>query len=165
MTAPFSLFLEFNLPNATTWFYFSFLLAVALFFKFSRLFSIRNWDVVTLFLLVPGLLVIQGSRPQPAPAPQHPAILVAGLVGQAALPSDPALTLSQLAGFAHGSAPALEARRWLWYGYLWLLAGSGYFFCRCLLDLALVQRPALAPNLNFGGLAWLAGALMVCLVA
>ena len=32
-------------------------LAVALFFKFSRFLSIRNWDVLTLFLLVPGLLV------------------------------------------------------------------------------------------------------------
>ena len=53
-----SIFFEFNLPNATTWFYFSFLLAVALFFKFSRLLSVRNWDVVTVFLLVPGLLLL-----------------------------------------------------------------------------------------------------------
>ncbi len=165
MTAPFSLFLEFNLPNATTWFYFSFLLAVALFFKFARLFSIRNWDVITLFLLVPGLLVVQGSRPLPAPGPQHPAVLVAGLLGQAALPAEPTLTISRVAAFAQQAGPTVESRRWLWYGYLWLLAGTAYFFCRCLLDLALVQRPALAPNLNFGGLAWLAGALMVCLFA
>jgi len=40
-----------------------------------------------------------------------------------------------------------------------------YFFSRCLLDLALVQRPALAPNLQIGGLAWLAGALAICLLA
>jgi hypothetical protein len=36
---------------------------------------------------------------------------------------------------------------------------------RCLLDLTLVQRPALAPNLNFGGLFWLGGAMFVCLIA
>src|SRR5215470_3027299 len=59
MTASISIFFDFNLPNATTWFYFSLLLAVALFFKFTRLLSVRNWDVVTLFLLVPGLLLIQ----------------------------------------------------------------------------------------------------------
>jgi hypothetical protein len=53
-----SVFLQFNLPNAATWFYFSLLLAVGLFFKFSRLLSIRNWDVLTLFLLVPGLLLL-----------------------------------------------------------------------------------------------------------
>jgi hypothetical protein len=45
------------------------------------------------------------------------------------------------------------------------MVGSIYFFCRCLLDLTLVQRPALSPNLQIGGLAWLGGALMICLVA
>jgi hypothetical protein len=86
-----------------------------LFFKFSRLLSVRNWDVVTLYLLVPGLLLL----------------------------------------FEDGAN---------WYGYLWLFCGSGYFILRCLVDLALVRRPALGPNLSQGGLAWLAAALFVCLV-
>jgi hypothetical protein len=111
-----SVFTAFNLPNATTWSYFSALLAVALFFKFSRFLSVRNWDVVALFLLIPGLLLVS----QPG---------------------------------------------WELTGYAWLFGGSVYFLGRCLLDLTLVQRPALAPNLNLGGLAWLAGALFVCLVA
>jgi hypothetical protein len=110
-----SIFLEFNLPNSTTWFYFSLLLAVALFFKFSRFVSIRNLDILTIFLLVPGLLLLRES-----------------------------------------------ARNW--FGYLWLFIGSGVLLLRCLLDLTLVRRPALAPNLNLGGLAWLGGALFVCLV-
>lgn len=110
------IFLDFNLPNATTWFYFSALLAVALFFKFSRFLSVRNWDVVTLFLLVPGLLLLR--------------------------------------------EPGCES-----LNYTWLFAGSAYFLGRCLLDLTLVQRPALAPNLNLGGLACMAGALFICLVA
>src|SRR5215471_2193214 len=74
MTALASIFLDFNLPNATTWFYFSFLLAVALFFKFSRFLSVRNWDVLTLFLLVPGLLMLQESR-------HNSALAVARVVG------------------------------------------------------------------------------------
>src|ERR1700694_1558340 len=57
-----SIFLDFNLPNPTTWFYFSFLLAVALFFKFARVLSMRNWDVATIFLLVPGMLFLQEAR-------------------------------------------------------------------------------------------------------
>src|SRR5438094_8196801 len=57
------IFENFWLPNATTWFYFSLLLAVALFFKFSRLLSVRNWDVVTVFLLVPGMLLIEDAQP------------------------------------------------------------------------------------------------------
>jgi hypothetical protein len=46
-----------------------------------------------------------------------------------------------------------------------MLIGSAFLLTRCLVDLALVRRPALGPNLNFGGLAWLAGALLVCLIA
>src|ERR1700730_624274 len=95
-----SIFFNFKLPTPTTWFYFSLLMAVALFFKFSRLLSVRNWDVLTLFLLVPGLLLILEARTSPS---------------------------QQLS----------------WFGYLWLLGGSGYFLTRCLVDLALVRRPAL----------------------
>jgi hypothetical protein len=117
MMDPHSTFLHFNLPDATTWFYFSLLLTVALFFKFSRLLCIRNWDVLTLPLLVPGLLLLRESDGEN------------------------------------------------WFGYLWLIVGSAYFLFRCFVDLSLVTRPALSPNLNLGGLAWLAGALFVCLMA
>jgi hypothetical protein len=127
MGEPGSIFLEFNLPNATTWSVLSALLVVALFFKFNRLLSVRNWDLLTLFLLVPGLLLLQEEHARAAAA---------------------------------GTPPATRA---LWFGYLWLLAGGAYFFVRCLLDLALVRRPALAPNLNFAGLAWLTGTLFVFL--
>jgi hypothetical protein len=53
-----SIFFNIELPNPTTWFYFSGLLAIALFFKFSRVFSIRNLDVLTLYLFAPGLLLL-----------------------------------------------------------------------------------------------------------
>ena len=112
-----TIFLDFQLPTAATWFYFSGLLAVALFVKFSRVLSVRNWDVLTLFLFAPGFLLLLES---------------------------------------HGD------NRW---GYAWLLITSGYFFLRCLGDLALVRRPALAPNLNLSGLACLAAALSASLVA
>ena len=62
MAMPASSFLEFNLPDPATWFYLSLLLAVALFFKFSRVLSVRNWDILTLFLLVPGLLLRHIAR-------------------------------------------------------------------------------------------------------
>src|SRR5207302_8911527 len=125
-----SVFFDFQLPTAATLFYFSLLLAVALFFKFSRLLSMRNWDVLTIFLLVPGLLLLQESR------------------------SDSA---TQVAGHLAWTAQA--------FGYLWLLCGSAYFLIRCLIDLALVRRPALGPHLNLGGLGWLGLALFVCLAA
>ncbi len=160
-----SLFFEFNLPNATTWFYFSFLLAVALFFKFARLLSVRNWDVVTVFLLVPGLLLLQEARPGSPPPEKHPATVAASILGAAGagILTVPAAGISSVGGLAR--AVELAPTGLLWLGYLWLLCGSAYLLVRCLFDLALVRRPALVPNLNFGGLAWLGGALFVCLVA
>jgi hypothetical protein len=166
MFASASVFLDFNLPNATTWFYFSFLLAMALFFKFSRLLSYRNWDVVLLFLLTPGLLLIHRSRPGQSPPDVDTLVKVASLVGRQA----PDMTqgwVRPVSGMAAlGQDDLLSAPTpWVWIGYLWLLVGSAYLFIRCLFDLALVQRPVLEPNLSFGGLAWLAGALFVCLLA
>src|SRR5687768_16713434 len=50
--------------NPTTWVYLASLLAIALFFKFSRFFSVRNLDLALLILLAPGvLLVAQGRTP------------------------------------------------------------------------------------------------------
>ena len=165
MPSPVSTFLDFNLPNGTTWLIFSFLLAVALFFKFSRLLSVRNLDVVMIFLLAPGLLLVQATRPQPMPAEKDSAGQIAALIGQTAGADTTAALASDVGYFTTQHGPTLANYSWLWWGYLWLLAGSVYFLCRCLLDLVLVQRPALAPNLQIGGLVWLAGALMICLLA
>jgi hypothetical protein len=45
--------------NPTTWFYLSSLLSIALFFKFNRVWSMRNLDLVGLILLAPGLLAVE----------------------------------------------------------------------------------------------------------
>src|SRR5436305_14850805 len=104
MFASASIFLDFNLPNAATWFYFSLLLAVALFFKFSRLLSFRNWDVLTVFLLVPGLLLLQGSRPSAAPPDKHPAVAVASVVGSAGAHATQPSGLTGLSALARAAA-------------------------------------------------------------
>jgi hypothetical protein len=58
---PLSIFLDVKLPTAATWFYSSLVLAAALFVKFSRLLSVRNWDVLTLFLFSPGFLLLESQ--------------------------------------------------------------------------------------------------------
>lgn len=45
--------------NPTTWFYLSSLLSIALFFKFNRVWSIRNLDLAMLILFAPGLLAVE----------------------------------------------------------------------------------------------------------
>jgi hypothetical protein len=181
-----TIFQEFNLPNAATWFYLSLLLAVALFFKFSRLLSLRNWDVLALFLLVPGLLLRQENerkQPQPdadparsdaakqppnaEPRPYQPRAFPSSLSDEG--PPEPVTSEAmekkpKTEAATEGSKDTAGSARLQWFAYLWLLCGSVYFLARCLMDLALERRPALGPNLNFGGLAWLAVALFVCLV-
>jgi hypothetical protein len=137
-----SIFLDFQFPNAATCFYLSLVLAVALFIRFSRLLHIRNWDVLAIFLLVPGLLLRQEAIPAPSD-------------GVAKLP----------ANGTESPLPRSTTSSSVWFGYLALLCAAGYFFARCLLDLALVRRPTLSPNLTGGGLVWLGVALFACLVA
>src|SRR5204862_7969513 len=55
-------FLDFNLPSAATSFYFSLILALALFFQFARPLCMRNLDLLTLFLLAPGFLILQEAH-------------------------------------------------------------------------------------------------------
>ncbi len=136
-----SIFLSFNLPNAATWFYFSLILAIALFFQFTRILSVRNLDLLTLFALVPGFLFLQEAH----------ALFALG---------DP-----HSAEGSDSHRYYLLGQRGLILAYAWLLAGSAYWFVRSIVDLALVRRPALSPNLSAPGLAFLGLALLICLGA
>ncbi|MBY0232238.1 MAG: hypothetical protein K2W96_23410 [Gemmataceae bacterium] len=134
-----SIFTDLNLPNPATWLYFSGLLSVALFFKFGRLVSLRNLDLLALFLFGPGLLLLAESHARHRQA-HDAALFLFG--GGFLLPAD-------------GGRDAL--------GYGCLLLACLYFLARSLLDLGLVRRPALSSNMELPGLAWLAGALFVSL--
>jgi hypothetical protein len=136
-----TIFLDFNLPNAATWFYFSLLLTIAIFFQFTRIASIRNLDLLMLYLLAPGFLLLQEAH---------------GLSHSAQDLSLAKDVRQQLGDRGHNE---------LILAYSWLLAGSLYWFVRCIIDLAMVRRPVANPNLNTNGLAWLGIALFVCLAA
>lgn len=57
-----SILLHYERIPATTWVYLSSLLVIAVYFKFSRLWSVRNLDLVGLILLSPGLLLVEYGR-------------------------------------------------------------------------------------------------------
>ena len=48
--------------DPTTWVYLSSLLLIGLFFKFGRLWSVRNLDLILLILLGPGLLMVHHGQ-------------------------------------------------------------------------------------------------------
>ncbi len=56
-----SVFVDFQLPSPATWFYWSLMLCVALFYQFNRPLSLRNFDLLALYLFVPGVLLVQFS--------------------------------------------------------------------------------------------------------
>jgi hypothetical protein len=100
----------------TTWVYLSSLLTIAIYFKFNRLWSMRNLDIVALVAMAPGLLLID-----------------------------------------YGG----DARTG---GYIWLFVISGWFLIRLLIDLFMVRRPLLEPNLSPGGLTFIGASLLVFLM-
>jgi hypothetical protein len=51
--------LQYEPVMPTTWAYLASLLMIALYFKFNRVLSVRNWDLLGLILLAPALLMVQ----------------------------------------------------------------------------------------------------------
>jgi hypothetical protein len=100
------------------WLFLTFLASLTLFFKFSRVWSVRNLDMLLLFALAPGMMRLVGS------GAEQP-----------------------------------------WAGFLWLFAGSALWLARCVIDLGLIRRPLLEPNLNAAGLSCAAVGLLGLLVA
>lgn len=101
-----------------TWLVISLLASITLFFKFGRVWSIRNLDLLLFFAPAPGMMLLVGHR---------------------------------------GSEP--------WIAFAWLLLGSTFWLVRCLIDLGMVRRPMLEPNLNAAGLSCMvAGVLGLILV-
>ena len=147
-------FLEFRELDSATWFYLSFLLSVAVFFRFSRFFSLRNWDLITLFLLIPGLLATAQVETF---LKQHP------IAEPAAAASSHVVGVEQQVKQDESSV-ALLAQSPDWqqlkqFGYLWLFAVSAYFVLRCFIDLILVRRPRLDQNMSPSGVVF----LIICL--
>lgn len=132
-----SIFLELSLPNAATWFYASFLLAVTLFVRFDRPLSLRNWDIVALWLIIPGLLYLTDGY----------------AIRDAVTP------------LVDVKRAVSRGDKYLRNGFIWLMAASVYWFGRCLFDLGLEKRPMLPPNISVAGMTCLAASLVVCLAA
>ena len=169
-----SILLDFRLPSATTWFFLALLLAITLFFRFKRVLSLRNVDLLMLFLMAPPLLYLRESRDarQVALAGLHQDQIQFAAGIAAAGQADPlALAATGLAAAedqvrlrtASSAGAYLRADRAVWRAYLWLLICSAYWLIRCLLDLALVRRPAFQPNLNASGLGFFGLALLTLL--
>ncbi len=77
---PDSLFQQFELPDPAAWFFAALALAVAVFFQFHRIFSLRNLDLLGLFLFVPGFLLIEDAHRYAKGGPRQPSVAFLGYV-------------------------------------------------------------------------------------
>lgn len=165
-----------------TWACASSVLMLALFFKFNRFWSVRNFDLLLIILLVPGLLMVEGGRKwvrdfeNPPPAQQHspedgvdsnlPEVSRAAAGNEAtgiAPRSDD--SGSQIGLSITESSTNTIGHDWQRFGYGWLFVVGAVFLIRMLIDPNLVRRPILDPNLSIGGLVFLGCSLMLFLFA
>lgn len=137
-----------------TWVYLSSLLMIGLFFKFNRLWSVRNLDLILLALLAPGLLlVVSGASdiviPDELSDPQQV------VRDSETAPQEIAHTVSEK-----------YVRRAEWRqltGFIWLFVVGIMWLVRLLTDPTMTRRPLLEPNLATGGLVFLGCSLFVFL--
>lgn len=162
--------------HPATWVYLSSLLTIGLFFKFNRLWSLRNLDLVLLVLLSPGLtLVVLGMRAADVEARR---VVAAGelaqpqpdesTAGEADTPPDAISADPTAADSAGAKADAQQLREPLEralamqrFGYVWLFGVGLLFLVRLLADPMLTRRPLLEPNLTTGGLVFIGCSLFI----
>ena len=159
----------------TTWAYLSSLLMLALFFKFNRFWSFRNFDLVLIILMTPGLLMVhygvakqkdleraalvgnstlqrengESSMAEPTGTPESAAAL-----------KPPAQTVSD-----GETRPLTVWQKLQRYGFIWLFVVEFVWLVRLLNDPLLVRKPMLEPNLKLGGLVFLTCSLAIFLFA
>ncbi len=125
--------------NPATWFYLSLLLIVAVFFRFKRLWSVRNLDLVLLLLLSPGLLLIKAEGNEVSSQTE----------------SEIASSAELNAGDEANLITAERAEQIRNWGYVWLFAVTGLLLLRLFFDVAFTRRPRFEENLNPAGTAFL----------
>ena len=149
---------QYHAIEPTTWVYLSSLLLIGLFFKFSRVLSVRNLDLFLLILLGPGLLMVYYGQSEAARVTKE----------EAEQPPIEATTAPDENADDTESEAQKEVKKWksveIW-GFRSLFLVSGLLLLRLLLDSVMVRRPLLEPNLSQGGLVFIGISLFVFLMA
>ncbi len=152
-----------------TWAVISAVLILALFFKFSRFWSMRNLDLLFLILISPGLIVVTQSSSKLDQLQKSHAHVSKAVSNANPADREPAGAESAGSDLPPGTAPGsaldtesvrspielnwMRLQRW---GFIWLFTIGVLYLIRLLLDPRLVRKPLLEPNLSPGGLTFLA---------
>jgi hypothetical protein len=143
-------FLQFGKLEPATWMYLSALLSIAVFFRFRRLFSLRNWDLITLYLLTPGLLAT-GKVDQ----------MLADRAPESIVAAQSTADSTQAIGTLENNESWQRIKQ---FGYFWLFGLTAYFVVRTLVDVVILRRDRLEQNLTSPGIAFLTTCLFAYLI-
>ncbi len=157
--------------EASTWAYLSSLLMLALFFKFNRFWSLRNFDLLLIILLTPGLLMVHYGSELHDRMELQQVTAVADEWPAGEIASNQAASVVGRPERDDAETPVVEATRLSQYqileraGYIWLFSMGLVWIIRLLYDPSVKRKPMLPPNLTVGGLVFLACSLMIFLFA
>jgi hypothetical protein len=143
--------------NPTTWVYLSSLMTIGIYFKFRRFWSLRNLDLAALIAFSPGLLLIYHGVWR--------RLEVRRQIEQQLLQLP---FLDEQSSWQWLEQLAVQERFGQWleqFGYVWLFSVGSFFLIRLLLDVIVVRRPLLEPNLSAGGLTFTGIALLIFLMS
>jgi hypothetical protein len=152
--------------NPTTWAYLSSLITIAVYFKFRRVWSVRNVDLVALLLFAPGLLVISHGVAMRAEGPELAAEGAKPVAQDEEMlnrrpPPQPQEMIQQSQKMEDHQQRGLLLE---YGGYFWIYLVGLFFLIRLLVDPLMVRRPLLEPNLSASGLAFAGVAMLVFLI-
>ena len=148
--------------QVTNWAYLSSLLLLVVFFKFNRFWSVRNFDLLLIILIAPGVLLIaRGSelsqvnnKPSRLSAPNDVVDGMPDLLSVKSEKPEPEMGVDSTSNRLTGG------QRMVLWGYIWLFSISFAFLIRMLLDPIFKRKPLLNPNLTIGGLVFLVCSLL-----
>lgn len=162
---------QYESVNPTTWAYLSSLLVIGLYFKFNRVWSVRNLDILLIIALAPGLLMVyfgQQSINVAASLPSMPAEtapLVPKLEPEVQPLAPGGLNVPEEAVAPPTRQEMLQVGKTLEKaGYVWLFGLSALIVIRLFVDPTMVRRPMLEPNLTIGGMTFITCALFIFLM-
>ena len=158
--------LQYETVQPTTWVYLSSLLLIGLFFKFGRLWSVRNIDLILLILLGPGLLMVSESQRYQGELQARQAEATTANDDSTESPDieSEAETPEPEASEGESGEGPTEWQNDEVNGFIFLLSISGFLLLRLLLDPVMVRRPLLEPNLSQGGLLFIGISLFIFLM-
>jgi len=151
--------LQYKRPDPATWVYLSSFLTIGLFFVFHRFWSLRNFDLILLILLAPGLLMVNEGRKRRLTEFEN----AAGTVSVQAAKNDSPETIVTNEDLDRAAVmSSVEVER---FGFVWLLGIEVIILFRLIFDPLMVRRPLLEPNLTTGGMLFLGVWLFVFMMA